>query len=112
MKRSNPHYLGAAGLYLVQPAQMRKVFMEKNTPEKIVASASVNMHGQDARIEKLSTAESGKENIRISAHKQGTVHAEALTLSEEQLIELLHKASHAGVLSPGFIGKLREKIEI
>jgi hypothetical protein len=35
----------------------------------------------------------------------------AVTLSEERLIELLNKASHAGVLSQGFIRKGRERIE-
>ena len=56
--------------------------------------------------------EAGQAAIRISARKKGGSQAGALTLTEEQLIELLHKASHAGVLSQGFIGKLREKIEI
>jgi hypothetical protein len=40
------------------------------------------------------------------------LHCGPLVLSEEQLIELLHKASHAGVIPHGFIGKLHEKIKI
>ena len=86
--------------------------MEKSTPEKIVASVSVFMDDNEARIEKLSTGEAGQTAIRISAWKKGENQAQTLTLSEQQLIELLHKASHAGVLSHGFIGRLREKIEI
>lgn len=86
--------------------------MKKNTPEKIVASVSVDFGEQDARIEKLSVAEVGSTAIRILAWKKGRSQAEPLVLSEEQLIELLHKAIHAGVLSQDFIGKLREKIEI
>jgi hypothetical protein len=91
---------------------IRTVAMEKSTPEKIVASVSVDLGHQDARIEKLSVDEAGQTSIRLSARRKGSRHPEALKLSEEQLIDLLHKATHAGVLSPGFIGKLREKIEI
>ena len=86
--------------------------MEKSSPELIVASVSVDIGEQDARIEKLSIGEAGQTAIRISAYRKGASQSEALRLSEEQLIDLLHKASHAGALSPGFIGKLREKIEI
>lgn len=86
--------------------------MEKSTQEKIVASVSVHLDDHEARIEKLSSGETGQTAIRLSAWKQGESQAQALTLSEQQLIDLLHKASHAGVLSHGFIGRLREKIEI
>ena len=86
--------------------------MEKDTSEKIVASVSVDFGGKDARIEKLSVGEDGMTAVRILAWKKGGSQGEPLVLSEEQLIELLHKAIHAGVLSQGFIGKLREKIEI
>jgi hypothetical protein len=92
--------------------QDRMVDMEKSSPEKVVASVSVNMHDHEARIEKLVPDGTGQAAIRISALRKGAPQAEALTLSEQQLIDLLHKASHAGVLSQGFIGKLREKIEI
>jgi hypothetical protein len=86
--------------------------MEKSTPEKIVASVSVVMDDNEARIEKLSTGEAGQTAIRILVWKKGENQAQTLTLSEQQLIELLHKASHAGVLSHGFLGRLRENIEI
>jgi hypothetical protein len=86
--------------------------MGNDASEKIVASVSVDFGGKDARIEKLSVGEDGKTAIRILAWTKGGSQAEPLVLSEEQLIELLHKASHAGVLSQDFIGKLKEKIEI
>lgn len=86
--------------------------MEKNNPETIVASVSIDTNGQEARIEKLSTGEAGQAILRISALKKGESQIQVLTLSEQHLIDLLHKASHAGVLSHGFIGRLREKIEI
>jgi hypothetical protein len=86
--------------------------MVKSIPENIVAAVSIDMHDHDASIEKLSHGQAGQVAIRISARKKGGSRAEALTLTEEQLIDLLHKASHAGVLSQGFIGKLHAKIEI
>ena len=86
--------------------------MKKNTLEKIVASVSVDFGEKDARIEKISVGEDANTVIRILAWKKGGSQAEPLVLSEEQLIEILHKALHAGVLSQDFIGKLKEKIEI
>jgi hypothetical protein len=86
--------------------------MNKSAPEKIVASVSVDLADHDARIEKLSTGEAGQATLRISGRQRGKSLAGPLALSEEQLIDLLHKAIHAGVVSHGFIGKLREKIEI
>jgi hypothetical protein len=88
------------------------VHMAKSTPEKILASVTIDTDDHEARIEKLSSGETGQTAIRISARNKGESQAQALTLSEQQLIELLHKASHAGVLSHGFVGRLREKIEI
>jgi hypothetical protein len=86
--------------------------MENSATRKIVAAVSIDMDGHEARIEKLAAGEDGQAAIRISAQKKGDGQVGPLVLSEEQLIELLHKASHAGVLSHGFAGKLREKIEI
>jgi hypothetical protein len=84
--------------------------MKNTSPGKIVASVSVDLAGREARLEKLAAADNGQPDIRIMAAWQG--QAGPLVLTEEQLIELLHKATHAGVLSPGFVGKLRERIEI
>ncbi|MGD0752881.1 MAG: hypothetical protein ABSA23_15920 [Anaerolineales bacterium] len=89
--------------------------MAKNTPEKIVPSVSIDLAEHEARIEKLpanETGNAGQVTLRISSRKKGGGSARPLTLSEEQLIELLYKASVSGVISNSFIGKLREKIEI
>jgi len=89
--------------------------MAKRIPENIVASVSIDLADHEARIEKLPVAETGKAEqatLRISGRKKDGGSAEPLTLSEEQLIELLYKASVSGVISNSFIGKLREKIEI
>jgi hypothetical protein len=53
-----------------------------------------------------------RADIPILACERGGNQAEALAFSEGQLNDLMNKASHAGVLSQGFIGKLRRKIEI
>jgi hypothetical protein len=79
---------------------------------KIVASVSIDMAGQEGRIESLPADDAGKGTLRISGGQKGKSSAGPLTLSEEQLIELLYQASLSGVLSKRFIGKLREKIEI
>ena len=84
--------------------------MKNTSPRKIIAAVSIDITGREARLEKLAAAENGQPDIRIMAESQG--QAGPLVLTEEQLIELLHKATHAGVLSPGFVGKLRERIEI
>jgi hypothetical protein len=89
--------------------------MAKSTPEKIVPFVSIDLDEHEARIEKLTTNETGKTGqagLRISGRKKGGGPAGPLTITEEQLIELLHKASLGGVLSSNFIAKLREKNEI
>jgi hypothetical protein len=86
--------------------------MVKSTPEKIVSSVSIDLAEHEARIEKFPANKAGQATLRISGRKKGGGSAGPLTLSEEQLIELLHKASVSAVLSNRFIGKLREKIEI
>jgi len=86
--------------------------MADSIPEKNVSSVSIELAGQEARIEKLAVGRSGKTALRISGRETGQSEAGPLTLSEEQLIELLYKASRSGVISEDFIGKLRGKIEI
>jgi hypothetical protein len=86
--------------------------MKNTSPREIIATASIDLDGREVRMDKLSAAEKGHPDIRITAAHQRQGQAGPLVLTEEQLIELLHKASHAGVLSHGFIGRLREKIEI
>jgi hypothetical protein len=86
--------------------------MVKRDQFNIVASVTVDLDGLETRLEKISTREAGRTAIQLSSWKKGRSLAGPLELSEEQLIDLLHKASHAGVLSRDFIGKLRAKIEI
>jgi hypothetical protein len=86
--------------------------MADSVPEKVVSSVSIELAGQNARIEKLLVSESGKTALRIWSGEKGGSAAGPLTLSEEELIELLYKASLSGVISEDFIGKLRGKIEI
>jgi hypothetical protein len=86
--------------------------MKNPRPREILATASIDLDGREVRMDKLAAAENGHPDIHIVAAPQGQGQAGPLVLTEEQLIELLHKASHAGVLSHGFFGKLREAIEI
>ena len=89
--------------------------MNNRLPEKNVASVSFDLTDQEARIERLPAGrgrEAEQAMLRISGVQKSKDQAGPLTLSEEELIELLHKAIHAGVISPAFIGKLRERIEI
>jgi hypothetical protein len=86
--------------------------MINSIPEKNVASVSIDLAGREGRIESLPAGEAGKVTLRISGRQKGDGADGPLSLSEEQLIELLYKASLGGVISKGFIGKLREKIEI
>jgi hypothetical protein len=79
---------------------------------KIGASVSINLAGQEVRIESIAADESGQVTLQISGWLKGEVQGGPLTLTEGQLIELLYQASLSGVLSKSFIGKLREKIEI
>jgi hypothetical protein len=78
---------------------------------KVIASTSVNIEDQEARIEKL-LLESGQEKIRLTGWSGGKIRSQPLVLSESELLEVLNQAIHAGVLPHNFIGELREKIEI
>ena len=86
--------------------------MKNTRPREIIATVTIDLGGREARMDKLAAAEKGQPDILIAATPQGQGKAGPLVLTEEQLIELLHKASHAGILSHGFFGKLREAIEI
>jgi len=86
--------------------------MANSVPEKTVSSVSIDLADRTVRIEKFLAAETGRVSLRVSGGQKGEDSAGPLTLSEEELIELLYKASLSGVISKDFIGKLREKIEI
>ena len=68
--------------------------------------------GNDVRIERLGTNGTLPGSIRLSGWKNDQPLPGPLELSEKEFIELIHQAIHAGVLSPDFLGKLRERIEI
>jgi hypothetical protein len=103
---------GRLGDILAIITQERTVVMKNTNPREIIATASIDLDGREVRMDKLAAAENGHPDIHIVAAPQGQGQAGPLVLTEEQLIELLHKASHAGVLSHAFFGKLREAIEI
>ena len=78
---------------------------------KVTISTSITIENQEIRVEKLLIG-TGLEKIRLSSWSGGEILSRPLVLSEAELLELLHKAIHAGVLPRNFIGKLRERIEI
>jgi len=86
--------------------------MDKSAHAKVIAFSSLDIKGCEARIERYVSSGDGETAIRLSAWRNGKALDQPLTLSEEQLIELLHTAAQEGVISRGFAGKLREKIEI
>jgi hypothetical protein len=78
---------------------------------KALASTFIKIEDQEIRIEKLKL-ETGQEKVRLSSLIGKKEVAHPLILSEEELLDLLNQAIHAGVLPRDFIGKLRERIEI
>ena len=78
---------------------------------EVTISTSITIENQEIRIEKLLIG-TELEKIRLSFWSGGEILSRPLVLSEAELLELLHKAIHAGVLPRNFIGKLRERIEI
>ncbi len=86
--------------------------MKKSGEVKVVASASIGLKEQEARIEKLLSEEKGQEVLRLSVLAKEKPLSRPLVLTEDELIDLLHQAIHAGVLSLDFVGKLHEEIEI
>jgi hypothetical protein len=85
--------------------------MDPYEDAKVTASTFMNKEDLETRIEKLHLA-TGQDKIRLSSWSGGVFQSQPLVLSEEDLLELLHQAIHAGVLPHNFIGKLRERIEI
>ena len=86
--------------------------MKPTRTVKVVASASTGPKAREARIEKLLTGESGQTVLRLSLLAEGKLLTPPLVITEEELIDLLHKAIHAEVVSLDFVGKLHEEIEI
>jgi hypothetical protein len=86
--------------------------MKQNRAVKVVASASTGPKAREARIEKLLTSESEQTVLRLSLLAEGKPISTPLVIAEDELIDLLHKAIHAEVVSLDFVGKLHEEIEI
>jgi len=85
--------------------------MVENENKKVTASAVIDLVDQEVRIDKLAL-DTGGEEIRISFWSGGLLLPQPLVLTENQILDILHQAVHAGVLPRNFIGKLRERIEI
>jgi hypothetical protein len=85
--------------------------MDSLNKAKSLVSTSIKINDQDILIEKLQL-ETGDEKIRLSSSIWKKAVSPPLILSELELLDLLNKAIHAGVLPRNFIGKLRERIEI
>ncbi len=86
--------------------------MKKPSPAKKLASASINLASDQGQIEKLILPGNDQEQIRISLWRDGKMLPLPITLSEQELVDLLHSAIHEGVLSRKFIADLHSIIEI
>ncbi len=86
--------------------------MKQKNRDKVLASASFISGGQEVRFDKIASMDDHPERIRLSGWKGGQPDPELLEFSEEEFIEFVHRAIHAGVLSHDFVRKLREWIEI
>ena len=86
--------------------------MKATRAVKVVASASIGSKAREAKIEKLLAGESGQVILRLSILAEGKPLSAPLVIAEDELIDLLHKAIHAEVVSLDFVGKLHEEIEI
>lgn len=73
---------------------------------------SVDLAEGEGRIEKLVSQEAGQAALRFSRWLAGQSQPGPLTLTEAELLRLLHEAIHAGILSGHFIEDLRTEIEI
>ncbi len=86
--------------------------MKPTRQVKVVASASIGSKVREAKLEKLLAGEDKQAVLRLSILSEGKPLSHALVMTEAELIDLLHKAIHAEVVSLDFIGKLQDEIEI
>ncbi len=75
-------------------------------------SVALDLTDGEGRIERLIGKASGEAALRFSGRPAGVSQPGPLTLTEAELILLLHEASHAGVLSSTFFDDLRADVEI
>jgi hypothetical protein len=71
-------------------------------------TAKIDLSGSEVRMEKLED----EDLIRFSVWSQDEMKGSPVTLTEKELIELLHMGLREGVLSQEFVGELRKVIEI
>jgi hypothetical protein len=86
--------------------------MKKNNPTASTISTTLPLGDYELNIGRLGSLGTGPGMIRLSGWIKGRPFPGPLELSENELVELIHQAIHAGVLSHDFMGKLRERIEI
>ena len=86
--------------------------MNPSDETQVIATASLELTENEARLERLHIEAAGGEALRISAWSQGELSKGPLVLEESELVALLHLAVQRGVLSQGFVSSLRERIEI
>jgi hypothetical protein len=86
--------------------------MEKSAPMKVLSAVSISLEDEVLTLERLRAAETGQEQVRLSIAGPGATPGQPLNLTEDELIDLLQAAIHAGVLSGDFLSKLRAFFEI
>ena len=79
---------------------------------KNMHSVSIQLGDSEGRIEKLPPQRTQATRIRISSWSQGRQRAQALDLSEQELVTLLQMAIRAGILSQEFLENLHAEFEI
>ena len=86
--------------------------MQETAHMSATLSITVDLAEGEGRVEKLAGKESGEAALRFSGRPSGQSQPGPLTLTEAELIRMLHEAIHAGILSDHFIGDLHAEIEI
>jgi hypothetical protein len=72
---------------------------------------SIPLGSDEGIIERVQISED-EEGVKVYKRRKGSETIEPVTLSEDELLELLQRAIHAGVLSSEFVGQLHNFIEI
>ena len=86
--------------------------MNPSGETQVIATASLELVENEARLERLQAGPAGGEALRFSAWSHGELLKAPLLMEESELVALLHLAVQRGVLSQGFVSRLRERIEI
>lgn len=73
---------------------------------------SINLGDTEGRIEEILPIKTESVKIRISSWSEDRSSARPLDISEKELVDLLQKAIHTGILSPDFLDNLRSEFEI